>query len=128
VETTARQSLELRAAQLVTLENLSKTSLPPSNWPHSHGPEPDWLNAVNAGELVELDCRHPDHAGHIQFLFNSLNSIANLVVPPVMPRKGSVLKGGSLLPASSRRSKLPSSGTLSSGRSFPERTSAAKAV
>jgi two-component system LytT family sensor kinase len=63
VATTARQSLELRAAQLVTLENLSKTSLPTSNWPHSHGPEPDWLNAVNDGELVELDCQHPYHAG-----------------------------------------------------------------
>ena len=66
VETAARQSLELRAAQLVTLENLSKTSLPTSNWPHSHGPEPDWLNAVNDGELVELDCQHPYHAGHTQ--------------------------------------------------------------
>jgi len=64
VETTARQSLELRAAQLVTLENLSKTSLPTLNWPHSHGPEPDWLNAVNDGELVELDCQHPYHEGH----------------------------------------------------------------
>jgi len=63
VETTARQSLELKAAQLVMLENLSKTSLPTSNWPHSHGPEPDWLNAVNDGELVELDCQHPYHAG-----------------------------------------------------------------
>jgi len=61
VETTARQSLELRAAQLVTLENLSKTSLPTS-----HGPEPDWLNAVNDGELVELDCHHPCHVGHTQ--------------------------------------------------------------
>jgi two-component system LytT family sensor kinase len=71
VETTARQSLELRAAQLVTLENLSKTSppatsLPTSSWLHSHGPEPDWLNAVNAGELVELDCQNPSHAGHTQ--------------------------------------------------------------
>ena len=66
VETTARESLELRAAQLVTLENLSKTSLPTSNWPHSHGPEPDWLNAVNDGELVELDCQHPYHVGHTQ--------------------------------------------------------------
>ena len=71
VETTARQSLELRAAQLVTLENFSKmslptASLPTSNWPHSHGPEPDWLNAVNDGELVELDCRHPYHAGQTQ--------------------------------------------------------------
>jgi two-component system, LytTR family, sensor kinase len=64
VETTARQSLELKAAQLVMLENLSKTSLPTSNWPHSHGPEPDWLNAVNDGELVELDCQHPYQAGH----------------------------------------------------------------
>jgi two-component system, LytTR family, sensor kinase len=66
VETTARQSLELRAARLVTLENLSKTSLPTLNGPHSHGPEPDWLNAVNDGELVELDCQHPYHAGHNQ--------------------------------------------------------------
>jgi two-component system LytT family sensor kinase len=66
VETTARRSLELGAAYLVTLENLSKTSLPTSNWPHSHGPEPDWLNAVNDGELVELDCQHPFHAGHTQ--------------------------------------------------------------
>jgi two-component system, LytTR family, sensor kinase len=65
VETTARQSLELRAAQLVTLENLSKTSLPTSNWPHSH-PELDWFNAVNDGELVELDCQNPSHAGHTQ--------------------------------------------------------------
>jgi two-component system LytT family sensor kinase len=64
VETTARQSLDLKAAQLVMLENLSKTSLPTSNWPHSRGPEPDWLNAVNDGELVELDCQHPYHAGH----------------------------------------------------------------
>jgi two-component system, LytTR family, sensor kinase len=66
VETTARQSLELRTAQLVTLENLSRTSLPTSNWPHAHGPAPDWLNAVNDGELVELDCRRPYHAGHTQ--------------------------------------------------------------
>ncbi len=71
VETTARQSLELRAAELVTLENFSKmslptASLPTSNWPHSHGPEPDWVNAVNDGELVELDCRHPYHAGQTQ--------------------------------------------------------------
>jgi hypothetical protein len=66
VRKAARQSLELRAAQLVTLENLSETSLPTSNWPHSHGPEPDWLNAVNDGELVELDCQHPYHAGHTQ--------------------------------------------------------------
>jgi two-component system LytT family sensor kinase len=66
VETTARQSLELRAAQLVTLENLSKTSLSSLNWPHSDGPQTDWLNAVNHGELVELDCQHPYHAGHTQ--------------------------------------------------------------
>jgi len=66
VETTARQSLELRAAQLVTLDNLSKTSLPTSNWPHSQGPEPDWLTAVNDGELVELDCQHPYLSGHTQ--------------------------------------------------------------
>lgn len=66
VEKAARQSLELSAAQLVTLENLSKTGLPTSNWPYSHGPEPDWLNAVNDGELVELDCQHPYHAGHTQ--------------------------------------------------------------
>ena len=66
VETAARQSLELKAAQVVTLENLSKTSLPTSNWPHSHGPEPDWLNAVNDGELVELDRQHRYHAGHTQ--------------------------------------------------------------
>ena len=65
VVTTARQSLELRAAQLVRLENLSKTSLPTFNWPHSKGAEPDWLNAVNDGELVELDCQ-PPHAGHAQ--------------------------------------------------------------
>jgi two-component system LytT family sensor kinase len=56
VETTARQSLELRAAQLVTLENLSSTSLPKSSW----------MDAVNDGELVELDCQNPSHAGHTQ--------------------------------------------------------------
>ena len=66
VETTARQSLELRAAQLVALENLSKTSLPKSNWMHSNVPEPNWLDAVKDGELVELDCQHPSHAGHTQ--------------------------------------------------------------
>jgi two-component system, LytTR family, sensor kinase len=66
VETTARQSLELKAAQLITLEDLCKTSLPRSNWPHSHEPEPDWLNAVSDGELVELVCQHPHHAGHTQ--------------------------------------------------------------
>jgi two-component system LytT family sensor kinase len=66
VETAARQSLELKAAQLVTLENLSKTSLPTSTWPHLHGPEPDWLNAVNDGELVELECQHPYHEGHAE--------------------------------------------------------------
>jgi two-component system, LytTR family, sensor kinase len=67
VETTARQSLELNAAQLITLENLSlhspKTSLPKSNGPHAHGPKPDWWNAVNDGELVELGCQHPYRAG-----------------------------------------------------------------
>ena len=56
VETTARQSLELRAAHLVTLENLSSTSLPKSSW----------MDAVNEGELVELDCQNPSHAGHTQ--------------------------------------------------------------
>ncbi len=66
VEATARQSLELRAAKLVTLENLSKTSLPTSNGPHAHGPVPDWLNAVNDGELVELDRQHPYHAEHTE--------------------------------------------------------------
>jgi len=66
VETTTRQSLELRAAQLVALENLSKTSLPKSNWMHSNVPEPNWLDAVNEGELVELGCQHPSHAGHTQ--------------------------------------------------------------
>jgi two-component system, LytTR family, sensor kinase len=65
VETTARQSLELRAARVVALENLSKTSLPKPNWPHSDVPEPDWLCAVNDAELVELDC-HPCHAGASQ--------------------------------------------------------------
>jgi two-component system LytT family sensor kinase len=64
VETTARQSLELRAAKLVTLEDLCKTNLPISHWPHSHEPERDWFNAVNDGELVELDCQHPYPAGH----------------------------------------------------------------
>src|ERR1700678_1260086 len=49
-EKTARQSLELRAAQLVTIENLSETSLPGLNWPRSNETEPDWLNAVNNGE------------------------------------------------------------------------------
>lgn len=62
VETTARQSLELRAAQLVTLENWSKASLPKSDLPRSFVPEPDWLDAVHDGELVELDC----HAGYPQ--------------------------------------------------------------
>ncbi len=66
LETTARQSLELRAAQLVTLDNLCKTSLPTSHWTHSDGPELDWLKAVNEGELVELDCQHPYRAGHTQ--------------------------------------------------------------
>lgn len=66
VETTARHSLELRAAQLVALENLSRTSLPKSNSPHSNVPEQDWLGAVNDGELVEIDCQHPYHAGHTQ--------------------------------------------------------------
>jgi two-component system, LytTR family, sensor kinase len=66
VETAARQSLELSAAQLVALENSSKTSLPNSNWPHSQGPESDWLNAVNGGELVELDSQHPYHTRHTQ--------------------------------------------------------------
>lgn len=61
VETATRQSLELRAAQLVTLENVSKTSLPTSNWLDSLGPQPGWLNAVNDGELVELDCQHAGH-------------------------------------------------------------------
>jgi two-component system, LytTR family, sensor kinase len=56
VEATARQPLELRAAQLVALENLSRTSLPKSSW----------MDAVNDGELVELDCQNPSHAGHTQ--------------------------------------------------------------
>jgi two-component system, LytTR family, sensor kinase len=67
VETAARESLELRAAQLVALENLSKTSLPKSNWMHSNVPEPNWLDAVKDGELVELDCQHSSHAGHTQY-------------------------------------------------------------
>jgi two-component system, LytTR family, sensor kinase len=56
VETTARQSLELRAVQLVALQNLSQTSLP----------KPSWMDAVNDGELVELDCQDPSHAGPTQ--------------------------------------------------------------
>jgi two-component system, LytTR family, sensor kinase len=66
VETTARQSLELRDAQLVALENVSKTSLPKSDWRHSNVPGPDWLDAVNDGELVELDCQRPSRAGYAQ--------------------------------------------------------------
>ena len=66
VETTARQSLELRTVQLVTLESFSKTSLSTSNRPHSHQREPDLLNALNDGEPVELDCQHPKYAGQFQ--------------------------------------------------------------
>jgi two-component system LytT family sensor kinase len=66
VETTARQSLELKAVQLVVLENLSKASLPKSNWSRSNVPEPDWLDAVHDGELVELDCQHLCHSGYTQ--------------------------------------------------------------
>jgi two-component system, LytTR family, sensor kinase len=56
VETTARESLELSAAQLVALKNLSKTSLPKSIW----------MDAVNDGELVELDSQNSSHAGPTQ--------------------------------------------------------------
>jgi two-component system LytT family sensor kinase len=66
VETAARQSLELRAAQLIALGNLSKTSLPASNWPHSHLSEQDCWNAVSDGELVELDCQPLYHLGRTQ--------------------------------------------------------------
>jgi hypothetical protein len=66
VQTAARQSLGLKAAQLVTLENLSKTNLSTSHWPHSQALESDWLRGVNDGELVELDRQHPCRAGHAQ--------------------------------------------------------------
>jgi len=66
VATTARQSLQLKAAEFFTLENLSETSTPTSTWPLSHGPGLDWLNAVNDGELVEFDRQHPYHVGHTQ--------------------------------------------------------------
>jgi two-component system LytT family sensor kinase len=57
VETAARQSLDLKAAQLIALENLSKTSLPKSNLP-----KPSWMDAVSDGELVELNRHDPWHA------------------------------------------------------------------
>ena len=56
VETAAVQSLNLRAAQLMPLVNLSNSSLLTSSWQQARGPEPDWLNAVSDGELVELAC------------------------------------------------------------------------
>ena len=65
VETTARQSLELKAAQLITLETLSRMSMPTSRWSHSPEREPDWLDAVNDGELVEFDCHRSTHATQI---------------------------------------------------------------
>jgi two-component system LytT family sensor kinase len=74
VEAAARQSLELKAAQLIALERLSKTSssklnMPKSNWPHSNVPGPDWFDAVNDGELVELDRHDPCHArGEVELL------------------------------------------------------------
>ncbi|MGA7315816.1 MAG: histidine kinase [Silvibacterium sp.] len=66
VETTVRQSLELKAAQMIRLENLSKRSMQRPNWRQSQGPEIDWLNALNNGELVEIDSQHPYHAGHTE--------------------------------------------------------------
>jgi two-component system, LytTR family, sensor kinase len=66
VEITARQSLELRAAQVIRFEILPKTSLPIMPWPHSHGPEPDWWKAVTSGEIVELDRQHPYYAEDTQ--------------------------------------------------------------
>ena len=66
VETSARQSLGLRDAHLVTLENLTRTSLPTLNWPPPNVPEPNWLNAVNDGELVEFDGQNPGRAGRTQ--------------------------------------------------------------
>jgi two-component system LytT family sensor kinase len=57
VETAARQSLDLKAAQLIALENLSKTSLPKSNLP-----KPSWMDAVSDGELVELNRHDPCYA------------------------------------------------------------------
>ncbi len=61
VERAACHSLELRAAHLVTLENLSTITLPIAD-----RPEPAWLKAINDGELIELDCEHLDYAGHTQ--------------------------------------------------------------
>jgi two-component system LytT family sensor kinase len=97
VETTARQSLELRSAKLVVLENLSKTSLPKSNSPHTNVPEQDWLDALNDGELVELDCQHPFNAGHTQDEVELLVPVRSegrvthmLAIAPGLARRGLV--------------------------------------
>jgi two-component system, LytTR family, sensor kinase len=81
VETTARESLELRAAQVVTLENLSKTGLPQSNW----------LDAVNDGELVELDCDPSQEGVELLVPVRSKGRVSHmLAIAPGPGRRGLV--------------------------------------
>ncbi len=62
VETTARQSLELRAAQLVTLENLSKTSLPTLNWRTARSGSIGWPGHPHARHIARSCAAWPGDA------------------------------------------------------------------
>jgi two-component system LytT family sensor kinase len=63
VETTARQSLDLRSAQLVALEKLaSLEEVSATGMLKSNLPKLAWMDAVSDGELVELDRNDPYHA------------------------------------------------------------------
>lgn len=89
VETAARQSLDLKTAQLIALENLYKTSLPKSNLP-----KPSWMDAVSDGELVELNRHDTCHAQDEVELLVPLRSEGRvshvLAVAPGPARRGLV--------------------------------------
>lgn len=97
VDSTARQALDLSAVSLIPLDNFSGMSPPTSTRPHSQETRPDWVNAVNDCELVELDCQHLDHAGHVQDEVELLVPVRSegrvthvLVVSPGSTRRGLV--------------------------------------
>ena len=72
VQKAAQQSLDLRAAQLISVDELLATNRPTSPEALSYRTAPNWLNALKDGELVEFNLRQLFHAGNTENLVELL--------------------------------------------------------
>jgi two-component system LytT family sensor kinase len=95
VEATARESLDLKAVQLVALENLFASEiLSGTSLLKSILPNPIWMDAVNNGELVELDHDVPYNARNELELLVPVRSEGRvrhvIAVAPGLVRRGLV--------------------------------------